>query len=79
MGDLPYGFRGLILRLFLLSILFCLPLFAYLDPGSGSLLLSSIVALFASLVFFIKNAFYRLISSPLRIRPIFNGGGESQI
>lgn len=41
---------------------------AYLDPGTGSLLLSSIVALFASAVFFLKSVFYRLAH-------IMGGGG----
>lgn len=36
--------------------------FAYLDPGSGSLLLSSIIALFASFIFFIKSLFYKTLS-----------------
>lgn len=40
-----------------LSPSFC---FAYLDPGSGSLLLSSIVAIFASVVFTAKNVFYKI-------------------
>lgn len=42
--------------------------FAYLDPGSGSLLLSSVVALFASAVFFIKNLFYKIIALPFGIK-----------
>lgn len=45
-----------------LLFVFVSPLFAYLDPGSGSLLLSSIVAIFASFVYFFKNLFYRAIS-----------------
>ena len=52
-------------NLFSFFILLCLSpsiAFAYLDPGSGSLLLSSIVALFASALFFIKNLFYKIIS-----------------
>ena len=36
--------------------------YAYLDPGTSSLLLSSIVAVFASLVFAIKSFFYKIIS-----------------
>lgn len=35
---------------------------AYLDPGTGSLLLSSVVAIFASAVYFLKNLFYKIIS-----------------
>lgn len=37
-------------------------MFAYLDPGSGSLLLSSLVALGASIVFFLKTLFYKIIA-----------------
>ena len=48
--------------------------FAYLDPGSGSLLLSSVVALCASAVFFVKNLFYRIISFG-SFNPLANGGG----
>ena len=48
--------------------------FAYLDPGSGSLLLSSIVALCASAVFFVKNLFYKIVSFG-SFNPLANGGG----
>lgn len=53
--------------------------FAYLDPGSGSLLLSSVVAIFASFVFFIKNIFYKLTSGALlsggfSLTPLRGGG-----
>ena len=48
--------------------------FAYLDPGSGSLLLSSVVALCASAVFFVKNLFYKIISFG-SFNPLANGGG----
>ena len=47
---------------------------AYLDPGSGSLLLSSVVALCASAVFFVKNLFYKIISFG-SFNPLANGGG----
>lgn len=43
-------------------------LFAYLDPGTGSLLLSSLIAIAASGIFFIKNIYYRVF-------PLINGGG----
>ncbi|TLD96019.1 hypothetical protein LS71_007170 [Helicobacter jaachi] len=49
--------------------------FAYLDPGSGSLLLSSAVALFASAVFFVKNLFYKITSFSFGANPIIIGGG----
>ncbi len=71
-------------NLFSFFILLCLSpsiAFAYLDPGSGSLLLSSIVALFASALFFIKNLFYRIISfgtyNPLTSATSTTGGGQS--
>ena len=35
-------------------------LHAYLDPGTGSLLLSSIVAIFASAIYFLKGFFYKI-------------------
>lgn len=53
---------------FALFYIFPNVLFAYLDPGTGSLLLSSVVALFASAVFFLKSMFYRVMS-------IATGGG----
>lgn len=37
-------------------------LFAYLDPGTGSLLLSSAIAIIASAIFFLKSIFYKVIS-----------------
>ena len=52
-------------------LLLCLmpcSLFAYLDPGTGSLLLSSAIALFASAIFFFKSIFYKVIS-------LTSGGG----
>ena len=36
--------------------------FAYLDPGTSSLLLSSVVAIFASIIFAIKGFFYKIAS-----------------
>lgn len=46
--------------IFLLFILSNI-LFAYLDPSTGSLLLSSIVAIFASLLFLLKGIVYKTI------------------
>lgn len=37
-----------------------LPAFAYLDPTTGSMLISAIVGLFASLVLAIKTYWYRI-------------------
>lgn len=52
--------------------LFFLPstIFAYLDPGTGSLLLSSVVALFASGLFFIRGFLYQI--------KISLGGGQQR-
>lgn len=44
--------------LFLLTI-FSQPAFAYLDPGSGSMLVAGLVGLLASLLFFLKGLFYK--------------------
>ena len=65
------------LRILVLLSLGYVPAFAYLDPGSGSLLLSSVVAIFASVVFFIKIIFYNLISPRVRLSVAltFGGGG----
>ena len=57
-----------ILSLFILLCLSPSIAFAYLDPGTGSLLLSSAIALFASAIFFFKSIFYKVIS-------LTSGGG----
>ncbi|MFC3867384.1 hypothetical protein [Helicobacter equorum] len=64
-------------RILVLLSLGYVPAFAYLDPGSGSLLLSSVVAIFASVVFFIKNIFYKLTSPRTLLNSGFSlrGGG----
>ena len=72
-------------RVLALLCLSCVPAFAYLDPGSGSLLLSSIVAVFASVVFFFKNLFYKLTSPSTFLSGGFSsgfsprGGGNSTL
>ena len=48
---------------------------AYLDPGTGSLLLSSIVAIFASFIYFLKNLFYKLTSLSTQSLRLSNMGG----
>lgn len=54
----------------LVFLFFCITssLFAYLDPSTGSLLLSSVVALFASAIFFVKSVYYKILS-------VLGGGG----
>ena len=65
-------------KLLLLCALLYVPAFAYLDPGSGSLLLSSVVAVFASVIFFLKNLFYKLTSPSAFLSGGFSsrGGGN---
>ncbi|MGX2985108.1 CDP-glycerol glycerophosphotransferase family protein [Helicobacter sp. 23-1048] len=67
--------------LFVLSSLSPSVCLAYLDPGTGSLLLSSIVAIFASVVYFFKNLFYKITSlSPKSLKfsyAIKGGGGNA--
>lgn len=43
------------------------PSYAYLDPGTGSMLLSALIAIFASLFFGIKALYYKLSTIILRI------------
>lgn len=60
-GPRPVRFRSLwviCLALLLLPV----PALAYLDPSTGSMLISAIVGLFASLVLAIKTYWYRLKS-----------------
>jgi len=45
-------------RVFLL-ILLTTPLYAYLDPGTGSMLIYFIIGIFATLIYSIKNLFYK--------------------
>ena len=44
-----------------LFLLLPTPVFAYLDPGSGSVLLYLLIGVFATLIFSIKNLFFRII------------------
>lgn len=75
---------------FILTFLLLSPTlaFAYLDPGSGSLLLSSIIALFASSIFFIKSLFYKTLSFfnnglsfqfSSHAKPLIGGGGGKSL
>ncbi len=51
---------SLFFNVFLLFFAFIPNAYAYLDPGTSSLLLSSIVALFASFVYALKSFFYKI-------------------
>ena len=51
----------------LLVTIFAEPVYGYLDPGSGSMLVSMLVGLIATLLFFIKGIYYKVKSSILGI------------
>lgn len=48
------------LMIFIVLLLMPLPVLAYLDPTTGSMLISAIVGLFASLALAIKTYWYRI-------------------
>lgn len=58
------------LKFFFLINIFHQLVFAYLDPSTGSLLLSSFVAIFASIVFFVKDVSIKVLN-------LVRGGGVS--
>jgi len=37
-----------------------LPVFAYLDPGTGSMIVSAIIGVFATILFIFKGWFYKI-------------------
>jgi len=37
-----------------------LPVFAYLDPGTGSMIVSAIIGVFATIIFIFRGWFYKL-------------------
>ena len=52
-------------RVFCLALIYCLlpeDAFAYLDPGTGSMLVSALVGILATLIFFVKGVFYQGVS-----------------
>ncbi|MCT7523248.1 CDP-glycerol glycerophosphotransferase family protein [Aliarcobacter cryaerophilus] len=55
------------LKLIFISFICISPLFAYLDPGSGSMLLYFIMGIFASLIYYFKGIIYK-------IRAFFSSG-----
>jgi len=48
------------LKLLLISCIFASPAFAYLDPGTGSMLLYFIMGVIATFVYFLKGIFYKI-------------------
>ena len=52
--------RRLLLAIFITMLLMPLSALAYLDPTTGSMLISAIVGLFASLALAIKTYWYRI-------------------
>ena len=60
-GSKPVRTRSL-LTLLLVLLMLPVPALAYLDPSTGSMLISAIVGLFASLVLAIKTYWYRIKS-----------------
>lgn len=52
--------------------------FAYLDPGSGSMLLSAIIGIVATLYFILKNFAYKLVSLPSYILNKKKGSPETR-
>ena len=51
--------RMMVLVWCLLLTIFSEPAFAYLDPGSGSMLITALVGLLATLLFFVKGLYYK--------------------
>jgi CDP-glycerol glycerophosphotransferase (TagB/SpsB family) len=49
-------------KIFIFIAIFFTPLFSYLDPGTGSMLLSSVVALIATALYSAKSFFYNIVS-----------------
>jgi O-antigen/teichoic acid export membrane protein len=45
---------------FALAVTFCAPAFAYLDPGSGSAILSAVIGAFVALGMAIKSYWYKI-------------------
>lgn len=50
------------IAVFALAVSFCAPAFAYLDPGSGSAILSAIIGVIVGMGMAIKSYWYKLKS-----------------
>lgn len=55
-----YSMRSRLLLAALVALLLPVPALAYLDPSTGSMLISAIVGLFASLALAVKTYWYRI-------------------
>lgn len=49
-----------IITVFILLLMFSTPAFAYLDPSTGSMIISAIVGVFASIALAVKTYWYKL-------------------
>ena len=45
---------------FFIIILFSEPLFAYIDPGTGSAIISAIIGVFAAIIWNIKKIWFKI-------------------
>ena len=64
------------LKVFVLLVCSYSVCFAYLDPSTGSLLLSSFIALFASVIFLAKGIFYKIVHKSYKKSYEGGGGGK---
>ncbi|HQN74148.1 MAG TPA: CDP-glycerol--glycerophosphate glycerophosphotransferase, partial [bacterium] len=62
-----------VLTYLLFMFILPLPLFAYLDPGSGSMLFSAVVGIVATLFFVIKGVFFKIIDLPAYFSGVSRG------
>ena len=44
----------------IITIFFSTPAMAYIDPGTGSLIISSIIGVFAATFFYVKSYFFKI-------------------
>jgi len=56
--------RNNIFKIVTIIFLLPLPLFAYLDPGSGSMLFSALIGIVATLFFVVKGFFFKIVNLP---------------
>ncbi|MDX9805320.1 MAG: CDP-glycerol glycerophosphotransferase family protein [bacterium] len=62
-----------VLTYLLFMVILPLPLFAYLDPGSGSMLFSAVIGIVATLFFVIKGVFFKIIDLPAYFSGVSRG------